>query len=495
MFNNQQSWEKHATNLVNCADDAVVSTLKSIAADVGVQLDSTSPQALKVFIGRDTRPHSPRLSMLAIKGAESLFGIQATNIGVVTTPQLHHCVRSFNLPEEQHLATVEGYYTKVSNAYHSLLGASVSKASAPLLVDAAFGVGGPRFADLLRVVNAEVPQALNCAQIRNSPTGTGVPLSLEDEASRLNAGVGAEHVQKKLLLPEKTVGLPAEAGMRFASFDGDADRIVYFSADAYGALRLFDGDKIACLFVYYIQKQMAQLPESVTQGITLGCVQTAYANGAAQRYVKDQLKVEAPLAKTGVKYCHHKAVEYDIGVYFEANGHGTVLFKKHFIDKVRAFQNSGARSNASAEIRASEFAAAERILALEQLINQATGDAMADCLCVEAILKAENMTLEQWAALYTDLPSRQLKCKVADRSAITVTEDESRVITPKALQDAIDKAVAEYTQGRAFARPSGTEDAVRVYAEATNTEMADALALKVAQAIYDHAGGVGDRPN
>jgi phosphoacetylglucosamine mutase len=29
---------------------------------------------------------------------------------------------------------------------------------------------------------------------------------------------------------------------------------------------------------------------------------------------------------TGVKHLHQKAVEYDIGVYFEANGHGTVVF-------------------------------------------------------------------------------------------------------------------------------------------------------------------------
>ena len=29
---------------------------------------------------------------------------------------------------------------------------------------------------------------------------------------------------------------------------------------------------------------------------------------------------------TGVKHLHHKALEFDIGVYFEANGHGTVIF-------------------------------------------------------------------------------------------------------------------------------------------------------------------------
>ena len=29
---------------------------------------------------------------------------------------------------------------------------------------------------------------------------------------------------------------------------------------------------------------------------------------------------------TGVKHLHHKALDFDIGVYFEANGHGTVIF-------------------------------------------------------------------------------------------------------------------------------------------------------------------------
>lgn len=29
---------------------------------------------------------------------------------------------------------------------------------------------------------------------------------------------------------------------------------------------------------------------------------------------------------TGVKHLHQKALEYDIGIYFEANGHGTVIF-------------------------------------------------------------------------------------------------------------------------------------------------------------------------
>ena len=39
-------------------------------------------------------------------------------------------------------------------------------------------------------------------------------------------------------------------------------------------------------------------------------------------------------AKTGVKYVHHKAEQFDIGVYFESNGHGTAIFSAAFLDKV-----------------------------------------------------------------------------------------------------------------------------------------------------------------
>ena len=32
---------------------------------------------------------------------------------------------------------------------------------------------------------------------------------------------------------------------------------------------------------------------------------------------------------------HHKALDFDIGVYFEANGHGTVIFSSHAENAIR----------------------------------------------------------------------------------------------------------------------------------------------------------------
>ena len=43
-------------------------------------------------------------------------------------------------------------------------------------------------------------------------------------------------------------------------------------------------------------------------------------------------------------------------------------------------------------------------------------------------------------------------------------------------------------------RPSGTENVVRVYAEAETMEQTLALALEVERIVYDCAKGVGERP-
>ena len=80
------------------------------------------------------------------------------------------------------------------------------------------------------------------------------------------------------------------------------------------------------------------------------------------------------------------------------------------------------------------------------------------------------------------------------RGALTTTDDETRLVAPAALQSALDDVMAAVPQGRCFVRPSGTEDVVRVYAEAATQADADALALKTAQAVHELAGGVGEKP-
>ena len=50
--------------------------------------------------------------------------------------------------------------------------------------------------------------------------------------------------------------------------------------------------------------------------------------------------------------------------------------------------------------------------ALVDLINQTVGDAISDLLLVETVLLLKKMSMEDWAAMYTDLPNKLMVGKV-----------------------------------------------------------------------------------
>ena len=166
---------------------------------------------------------------------------------------------------------------------------------------------------------------------------------------------------------------------------------------------------------------------------------------------------------TGVKHLHHAAEHYDIGVYFEANGHGTVLFSQSTQEKFGSHEPS----------TPAQSTALNHLINLTQLINQTVGDALSDMLLVEVVLAHKSYSGVEWDSLYADLPNRLVKVVVGDRHSFRTEDAERRLVSPPGLQAKIDDLVRRYEGGRSFVRPSGTEDVVRVYAEAVVKTQAD----------------------
>lgn len=126
--------------------------------------------------------------------------------------------------------------------------------------------------------------------------------------------------------------------------------------------------------------------------------------------VQNVVKTNVVIAKTGVKFVHAAAHAFDVGVYFEANGHGTVLFGPKFYDFM---------ATADARLRGKPRhdranIALRRLRTLPALVNQSVGDAMSDMLLVDSILYLRGWDLNTWAKLYEDMPSKQAKVKVSD---------------------------------------------------------------------------------
>ncbi|MCL7046305.1 hypothetical protein MKW94_015059 [Papaver nudicaule] len=458
-----QEWEPFADLLANAPDPQnLVKLISEFAKKENISF--TGVYSAEVLLGRDTRPSGESLLEAARQGITSVVGALATGMGILTTPQLHWMVRYRNKGKS---SLESDYFKQISNSFRCLMDyiprEMIASEMDELIVDGANGVGGEKLEVVKKTLSGLV------IQVRNSgKEGEGV----------LNQGVGADFVQKEKIVPSGFGQI--DVGKRCASLDGDADRLVYFHVllGSNNKIELVDGDKILSLFALYIKQQLIILNKEDGHHVHLGIVQTAYANGASTDYLK-KMGLEVVLTPTGVKYLHEKAYEYDIGIYFEANGHGTILFSASFLSWLETRNKELASTSEGSEQQLS----VKRLLAVSELINQAVGDALSGVLLVEVILRHTGWSIQRWSELYQDLPSRQLKVKVVDRTAVITTNAETEVVKPAGLQAAINCEVAKYTMGRSFIRPSGTEDVIRVYAEASTQEEADHLAKSVAQHV------------
>jgi phosphoacetylglucosamine mutase len=477
----EQEWEMYATKLVNCkTDDELVEVYNGLATQLKIDLSAPA----KVVYARDTRPSGHTL-VTALATALEATSTEYVDHKILTTPQLHYLTRATNTedtPQSYGEVSEAGYYKKFSDAFiRALKGRKINGA---LTVDCANGVGGPKLTELLKylpkekvafvvnVVNDDVlrPEVLNL-DVSDGRFTRDAPHMLSQTLMQS----GADFVKTKQRAPPSP---KPELGARYCSFDGDADRLIYYYTDAETGFFMLDGDRISTLAASFI----ADLVRSagLEDELRIGVVQTAYANGASTKYITDHLRLPAVCTPTGVKHLHHAACNFDVGVYFEANGHGTVVFSN---DALRIFREKEPQSPAQKD-------ALETLAAVGDLINQTVGDAISDMLMVEVILAHKAWTLKDWAMTYTDLPNRLVRVEVGDKDLFQTTDAERKLSHPAGAQDEIDALVKKYTSARSFARASGTENACRVYAEAATRVEADELAKKVA-AVVEKYGRIG----
>ncbi|CDW60026.1 phosphoacetylglucosamine mutase [Trichuris trichiura] len=450
-----EEWEEKATRFANCPYTAFPSAyeknppiqvyfseqnleaeIEAIVKEFNINMDAEGT----VCCARDTRPSGISLFSIVRAGVEIVRG-KFISYEILTTPQLHYIIRETNLEnrrwkEDEYFGRLLLAYERLnsdeSHYYHFY--------DPRVFVDCANGVGARK----LYNIATEVKMCLE------------ICLANRSAEDCLNEQCGADYVKSEKKVPYiYDASHEILPNVRWASLDGDADRIVFYYIDDNNKFHLLDGDKIAALVANYFKG----LIEQTELDLQMGVVQTAYSNGNATRYLKEELRVPVICTPTGVKYLHAAAKSLDIGIYFEPNGHGTVLFSQKAIDAM--------------------WRIIER---RSKMINQAIGDAICDLLLVETILRNKRWQIHRWDQLYTDIPNKLIKFKVADRRLLRTTDCERRVTHPRGLAEHIAKLLSLYKNSRAVVRPSGTENVVRVYTEADTQEHANQLAVEIQRA-------------
>lgn len=296
-----EKWEHYADLLTKSnTSDELINNINLISIENPPIVD-TCP----VIIGYDNRPSRYMLLNACKKGIISC-GAEVCDIGQVTTPELQFYVYLSHKGEFYNRKT-NAYILNLVSCFNNLI--KSSHKTTHLHIDCANGIGAKKLQILQPLIEK-----------------FGLILNLYNTNGILNHLCGADYVEKELVFPSSMDHI--QDNERCCSIDGDADRIIYFTKKN-GKFRLLNGDKITVLIGLFIKDLCFNIPNQ-TNTLNIGIVQTNYANGASTNYIKkflDNFKITC--AKTGVKYLHHAAKQYDIGIYFESNGHGTVLFKTY----------------------------------------------------------------------------------------------------------------------------------------------------------------------
>lgn len=278
----EASWEPFCTSAANASNvEELLTVLKKIISTYKID---TSIQA-RVIYAHDTRPTSPAL-VKAIADGLAVMGTHVIDAGLKTTPQLHYLVLAHNTAGTENAygePTEEGYFKKLSSAFLKLVEGKPS--TSKLTVDCANGVGTQALLGIQKYIPSS---ALDIRALRTSTDSPGA----------LNNGCGADYVKTNQRLPQGLEKDGVQPGDRLCSYDGDADRIIYYylrgPATNKDSFRLLDGDKIASLAADYI----SELVKKADIGVEVGCVQTAYANGSSTKYLQQvsstmQSKIDA----------------------------------------------------------------------------------------------------------------------------------------------------------------------------------------------------------
>lgn len=426
-------YEKYATQLARCKTFLEFqSVLNAIINENNIDIKNSEGC---VLIGQDTRTSGDNLVEIC-KAAISTLGGKYVILGKVTTPELHYNVATYNSSGLHRLSYIENLILAFNSLYKS-------NNLMELHVDCANGVGAIKMIEIKELLR---PYNINVSLYN---TGDG----------KLNHICGADYVEKTLNFPTNMQFVVENAIC--CSLDGDADRIVFFTKTN-GNFVLLNGDKIACLIVSFLCNQY----EDIQTKTSICVVHTPYANGSFVSYIQNTFPfVNIQCAETGVKNLHRTAKKYDVGLYFESNGHGSVHFSEN------ALKN-------------------KHISVISKLLSQYTGDALGDLLFV--LVALQQTSFQDWISMYEDFPCKQVKL-YGDKSLFETTDFGRKLTQPVGIQDKIDKVMNKYSRGNCFVRPSGTEDVLRLYVECHNNDQISNFIADIVQIVSTYTNVIVDK--
>lgn len=262
---------------------------------------------------------------------------------------------------------------------------------------------------------------LDCANGAAAPVAPGAFERLGCDVTVLNADVDGMHINDRCgaLHPEVVARAAKEQGAIGVTFDGDADRVVL--ADETG--RLIDGDGILAVLAHELKAEGRLRNDAIAT--------TVMANQALRRWCEGEgIKlVETPV---GDRHVLEAMRDRDLVLGGEQSGH---------------------------VIRLDVATTGDGILAAIGVL---------DAVAASGRLLADLVPFQPFPQVLINVETKRRDDALSDESVLAAIAEAEQKLG---------------NDGRVLVRPSGTEELVRVMAEASNEEMAARVAERLAGAV------------
>jgi phosphoacetylglucosamine mutase len=407
-----------------------------------------SSKQVKILIARDTRESGERIRDAIIYGIKSVVDpdvLEIVDFGIRTTPEFHQLVRyhSNANSSEYNYNYYRDHITQLIKKY--------DVRTDQLIIDCANGVGSITLKNIFSQLLVGQP-TLICTDVNTY--------------GQLNCCCGSDFMMN---CPTKyheliKTNITNDSKRLSVSIDGDADRAVFYYYDD-THIDIFDGDYLSLLILRYVVDAIDGKHVGV---LRIGVVHTGYANGGflqeidnIKNMTKPNITITRVCQPTGVKHLIRVSEDFDISIYFEPNGHGSVVVNNQEICTVYP-----------------------KIRALKELFNDCIGDAVMNIIGIKYIIDQQNMQIQTLKNLFVKRDSKTVKIHVADKNKYVTSFCQTKLLQPIEVADSLDRIV-EKSGCRIFVRPSGTEDVLRLYVEndQTNSRSIERIVDQIAKIL------------
>ncbi|MCD5029179.1 phosphoglucosamine mutase [Enterococcus asini] len=405
----------------------------------------------RVLVGRDTRISGQMLESALIAGLLSV-GIEVFQLGVISTPGVAYLTRvqkasagvmisaSHNPALDNGIKFFGGDGFKLVDDQELEIEALLDAPEDTLPRPSAEGLGTVeefpegllKYSQFLeQTINGDLSGLTVCIDAANGATATTVNrlfADLETEFYTLGTKPNGLNINDGVgsTHPESLAAFVVEKGADAGlAFDGDGDRVI--AVDELG--NIVDGDKIMYICAKYLASKKRLKQDTI--------VTTVMSNLGFHKAV-EEIGLRDVITQVGDRYVVEEMRKNDYNFGGEQSGHMIFL----------------------------DF--------------NTTGDGMLSGIQLLSIMKATGKKLSELAAEVTIYPQKLVNIRVSDKNG---------AMEVPAIKAVIDEAEAEMAgNGRILVRPSGTEQLLRVMAEAETDEKVEYYVEKIAAVVRAEIG-------